>query len=166
VPGQEDGASVQQHQEPLRRHGHQPRRPEVVVGDRRRTCKHSQLAMAVAAGKAPAETPPGGPAPKPSPGAVALDWVKKFLALPEGSIIVVTVATIVYFSVDVSRFHTGSNFKNLLPYFCFLAIMAAGEVFVMTLGEIDLSIGALYLFTPFIFWKMTQAGLPLVPSVI
>ncbi len=26
--------------------------------------------------------------------------------------------------------------------------MAAGEVFVMTLGEIDLSIGALYLFTP------------------
>jgi simple sugar transport system permease protein len=122
--------------------------------------------MAVAAGKAPAETPPGGTARKPSPGALALDWVKKFLALREGSIIVVTVATIVYFSADVSRFHTGSNFKNLLPYFCFLAIMAAGEVFVMTLGEIDLSIGASYLFTPFMFWKMTQAGLPLVPAVI
>lgn len=122
--------------------------------------------MAVAAGKAPAETPPGGAAPKPSPGAVALDWVKKFLALREGSIIVVTAVTIIYFSVDTSRFATGSNFKNLLPYFCFLAIMAAGEVFVMTLGEIDLSIGALYLFTPFVFWKMTQAGLPLVPSVI
>jgi simple sugar transport system permease protein len=123
--------------------------------------------MAVAAGKAPAETPPGGPAPKPTaPGAIALDWVKKFLALREGSIIVVTAVTIIYFSVDTSRFATGSNFKNLLPYFCFLAIMAAGEVFVMTLGEIDLSIGALYLFTPFVFWKMTQAGLPLVPSVI
>jgi simple sugar transport system permease protein len=122
--------------------------------------------MAVAAGKAPAETPPGGPAPNRAPGAIALDWVKKFLALREGSIIVVTVASIVYFSVDVSRFPTGSNFKNLLPYFCFLAIMAAGEVFVMTLGEIDLSIGASYLFTPFMFWKMTQAGLPLVPAVI
>jgi simple sugar transport system permease protein len=92
--------------------------------------------------------------------------VRKFLALREGSIIVVTVATIVYFSIDVSRFDTGSNFKNLLPYFCFLAIMAAGEVFVMTLGEIDLSIGASYLFTPFVYWKMTQAGLPLVPALI
>jgi simple sugar transport system permease protein len=36
----------------------------------------------------------------------------------------------------------------------------------MTLGEIDLSIGALYLVTPFAFWKLTNAGLPLVPSVI
>jgi simple sugar transport system permease protein len=39
-------------------------------------------------------------------------------------------------------------------------------VFVMTLGEIDLSIGAMYLVTPFAFWKLTEAGIPLVPSVI
>ena len=44
--------------------------------------------------------------------------------------------------------------------------MAAGQVFVMTLGEIDLSIGALYLITPFVFWKINAAGVPLVPSVI
>jgi simple sugar transport system permease protein len=44
--------------------------------------------------------------------------------------------------------------------------MAAGQVFVMTLGEIDLSIGALWLFTPFVYWKLTEAGLPLVPAVI
>ena len=31
----------------------------------------------------------------------------------------------------------------------------------MTLGEIDLSIGAMYLFTPFVFWKLTRAGIPL-----
>jgi simple sugar transport system permease protein len=121
--------------------------------------------MAVAE-ETPATPAPEGQAPRPSPGAVALDWVKKFLALREGSIIVVNLIAIIYFSASVSRFLTGSNFKNLLPYFCFLAIMAAGEVFVMTLGEIDLSIGALYLFTPFMFWKLTQAGIPLVPSVI
>ena len=44
--------------------------------------------------------------------------------------------------------------------------MAAGQVFVMTLGEIDLSIGALYLITPFIYWKLTGAGLPLVPALV
>ena len=62
----------------------------------------------------------------------------------------VTLITIIYFAATTSNFFTDSNFKSLLPYFCFLAIMAAGQVFVMTLGEIDLSIGALYLFTPFV----------------
>jgi len=92
--------------------------------------------------------------------------LKRFLTLREGSIIVVTLITIVYFAATTSNFLTGSNFKSLLPYFTYLAIMAAGQVFVMTLGEIDLSIGALWLFTPFVYWKLTEAGLPLVPAVI
>jgi simple sugar transport system permease protein len=44
--------------------------------------------------------------------------------------------------------------------------MAAGQVFVMINGEIDLSIGAVYLFTPIVFYKFTTAGLPLVLAVI
>ena len=36
----------------------------------------------------------------------------------------------------------------------------------MTLGEIDLSIGSMYLLIPFPVWKLTEAGMPLVPSVI
>ncbi len=95
-----------------------------------------------------------------------LRLVTSFLSLREGSIIVVTIATIIYFGATTSNYLTYSNFKGLLPYFCFLAIMAAGQVFVMTLGEIDLSIGALYLFTPFAYWKLTEAGIPLLPSVI
>jgi simple sugar transport system permease protein len=90
----------------------------------------------------------------------------RFLSLREGSIVVVTIVTIVYFALSTSNYFTFANFKGWLPYFCFLAIMAAGQVFVMTLGEIDLSIGALYLFTPFMYWKLTEAGLPLVPSLL
>ncbi len=112
-------------------------------------------------------TPPGGPAPsRPARGNAGLNLLIRFLSLREGSIIVVTIIAIVYFGVSVSKFFTGSNFKNLLPYFCFLAIMAAGEVFVMTLGEIDLSIGALYLFIPFVYVKLANAGIPLIPSII
>ncbi len=44
--------------------------------------------------------------------------------------------------------------------------MAAGEVFVMILGEIDLSIGAVYLFTPFIWSKLHGTGIGLYPSLI
>ena len=91
---------------------------------------------------------------------------RAFLTLREGSIIVVTIATIVYFAVTTSGFATGGNFKTLLPYFAPIAILGAGEVFVMINGEIDLSIGAVYLITPFLYYKLAHAGLPLVPSVI
>lgn len=111
---------------------------------------------------------PEAPAPGPSRGSgnTLLGPLTRFLALREGSIIVVTVLAIVYFAATTPHFFTYSSFKALLPYFCFLAIMGGGQVFVMTLGEIDLSIGAMYLFTPFAYWKLTQAGLPLVPAVI
>jgi simple sugar transport system permease protein len=92
--------------------------------------------------------------------------LNRLVALREGSIIVVTIIVAVYFSVNTSTFFTGSNFKTLLPYFAPLAILGAGEVFVMILGEIDLSIGAMYMFAPIVFYKFDTAGLGLVPSVI
>jgi simple sugar transport system permease protein len=77
------------------------------------------------------------------------------------------VVVAVYFSVNTSTFLTGSNFKTLLPYFAPLAILAAGEVFVMILGEIDLSIAAMYLFAPILFYKLNSSyGLPLLPAVL
>src|SRR5580658_4182531 len=90
------------------------------------------------------------------------ELLRRVLALREGSIIVVTLVVAAYFSLNTSTFLTSENFKTLLPYFAPFAIMAAGVVFVMILGEIDLSIGATYLFTPFLFYKLTQAGLPLL----
>ena len=90
----------------------------------------------------------------------------RVLSLREGSIIVVAIVTAVYFSLETNNFLTGANFKTLLPYFAPLTILAAGEVFVMILGEIDLSIGAMYLFSPILFYKLSTAGIALVPSVV
>jgi simple sugar transport system permease protein len=109
---------------------------------------------------------PQAPAPSRGRGGAALPLLTRFLTLREGSIIVVIVITIVYFSLTINHFFTYGNFKNLLPFFAYLAIMAAGQVFVMTLGEIDLSIGAMYLITPIAFWKLNGAGIPLIPSVV
>ena len=92
--------------------------------------------------------------------------LNRLFALREGSIIVVTIVVAIYFSANTSTFLTGANFKTLLPYFAPLAILGAGEVFVMILGEIDLSIGAMYLFAPIVFYKLDTAGLGLVPSMI
>jgi simple sugar transport system permease protein len=106
-----------------------------------------------------------GPASRRALG-VAGTVARRFLTLREGSIIVVTLLVGVYFSVNTGPFLTGSNFKTLLPYFAPFAILGAGEVFVMILGEIDLSIGAVYLFAPFLFYEIHNGGIGLVPSVI
>src|SRR5271166_3241872 len=92
--------------------------------------------------------------------------LERALSLREGSIIVVTLLAAIYFSLSTSTFLTTASFKTLLPFFAPFAILGAGEVFVMILGEIDLSIGATYLFAPFLFSKLATAGIPLVPSVI
>ena len=86
---------------------------------------------------------------------------KRFLSLREASVIVITVATALYFSLSNYRFATGDNFRTLLPYFAPVAILAAGEVYLMINGEIDLSIGAVYLFAPFMFHEFHNHGVPL-----
>ena len=114
----------------------------------------------------------GGPSSAPTPdepGGLRIGWrevLNRLLALREGSIIVVTIIVAIYFSANTSTFFTSENFKTLLPYFAPLAILGAGEVFVMILGEIDLSIGAMYLFAPILFYKLDNAGLGLVPSLV
>jgi simple sugar transport system permease protein len=112
----------------------------------------------------PAQGPPGAAAAQRSLGRKVLE---RLISLREGSIIVVTIVAAIYFAANNSTFATGANFKTLLPYFAPFAIIAAGEVFVMILGEIDLSIGAMYLFAPILFYKLdTSIGIGLLPSVI
>jgi simple sugar transport system permease protein len=119
--------------------------------------------MAVESKPTPPATPPApeGPAESRAPGSLARRVLIRALTFRESSIIVVTLLTFAYFAATTSNFVTYANWKSLLPYFCFLAIMAAGQVFVMTLGEIDLSIGAMYLVTPILFWKLNTAGIPI-----
>jgi simple sugar transport system permease protein len=118
----------------------------------------------------PAARDPGGPTGPARERRALPGWRQigaRVLALREGSIIVIALIAAIYFSINASSFLTGDNFKTLLPYFAPFAILAAGEVFVMILGEIDLSIAGLYLFAPILFYKLnTSVGMSLVPSLI
>ena len=114
--------------------------------------------------EAPAGEPSGSEYRTARSGARAL--LMRFLTLREGSIIVVTLLTTLYFSLTTEHFFTHANFINVLPYFAPFAILAAGEVLLMVAGEIDLSIGSVYLFSPFMFYQFDLAGLPLVANLI
>jgi simple sugar transport system permease protein len=122
-------------------------------------------APAAARGSTP---PAGGPARTRRASSLPSrsELLERALSLREGSIIVVTLLVAIYFSLTTSTFLTTSSFKTLLPFFAPFAILAAGEVFVMILGEIDLSIGATYLLAPFIYYKLATAGIPHVPCVL
>lgn len=123
--------------------------------------------MATASDKTVTAPPPKGPESGWARRGGALSLAQRFLTLREGSIIVVTLIAFVYFATTTSHFLSSSSIKSLLPYFAPFAILAAGEVFVMINGEIDLSIGAVYLFTPFVFYKLSaNVGLPLIPAMI
>jgi len=118
-------------------------------------------------GQAPARAPARTPTPEPRARRLAPgDLMRRFLTLREGSIIVVTVLAIIYFAIKTDTFFTHDNFINLLPYFAPYAILAVGEVMLMVAGEIDLSIGSVFLFAPYMFYEFNNAGLPLTADLI
>jgi len=90
---------------------------------------------------------------------------RRFLTLREGSVILITIVVAIYFALETNAFLSWNNFQTLLPYFAPFAILAAGETFLMINGEIDLSIGAVYLFSPFLFHEIAGAGVPLMPAL-
>jgi simple sugar transport system permease protein len=120
----------------------------------------------------PNTAPAGAPAHTrrhPRHAATPLALLRRFLVAREGSIIIVTVLLAVYFAVSLpssSNFVSTANFQNLLPYFAPYAILASGEVFLMINGEIDLSVGGVYLFAPLMFYEIVGGGIPLLPAAI
>jgi simple sugar transport system permease protein len=116
-------------------------------------------------GPAGAPPPAPGPSPQAAPGR-KFNPLKRLLLMKEGSIIVVTIATLIYFAITTPHFFSTQGLQNLLPFFAPFAILAAAEVFVMINGEIDLSIGGTYLICPFIFNEFTSAHIPLIPAMI
>jgi simple sugar transport system permease protein len=119
-----------------------------------------------AAASAGAE-PQGAASPDRAADSGVLGFGRRLLTLREASVIVITIVVAVYFAATTDAFFTWENFKTLLPYFAPFAILAAGEVFLMINGEIDLSIGAVYLFTPFFFHEIYSDGaVPLMLALV
>jgi D-xylose transport system permease protein len=58
-------------------------------------------------------------------------------------VLIFMVAIVVFFTLKVNVFFTAVNFDNLLPQMTQVTVMAIGVVFVLLIGEIDLSIGYL-----------------------
>lgn len=85
----------------------------------------------------------------------------KLELLRKYGIILVMVALIVLFSLLSDVFLTYNNLMNILRQVSMIGIASVGGMFVMLLGGIDLSQGALVSFVNIVAaWMMVHAGLP------
>jgi simple sugar transport system permease protein len=99
-------------------------------------------------------------------GAASRTLLGGVMRLKELSILVVTIAAGVYFTLTTSTFATADNFHTIAQYLAPWTIVAAGEVMLLICGEIDLSAGFVYTLSPFILMIFYNNGTPLLLALI
>ncbi len=88
------------------------------------------------------------------------------LYLQELVITAVALALILFFTVDSPDFFTTSNAAALASFIAPIAFFALAEVPILILGEIDLSVGEVYVLTPFIVEELNNHGTPIPVAIV
>lgn len=102
----------------------------------------------------------GGGAPGPS-------FLSRLLRVKELSILLVTIAAVIYFvAASGPGFTTPENYHTIAQYVAPWAIVGAGEVLVLICGQIDLSAGFIFTLAPFVVVLFYNNGWPLLLAVI
>jgi simple sugar transport system permease protein len=78
----------------------------------------------------------------------------------------VAVALVIFFTIESPNFFTSDNALVLSQFIAPFAIFALAEVPVLILGEIDLSVGQMYIVSPFFVTYWNNAGVPVLPSIV
>ena len=91
-----------------------------------------------------------------------------FLRQREATVLVVAIALIIYFAVSSSNFTGSTNLSTWLSQnSAYIMIIAVGEVLLLICGEIDLSVGFIYTFAPFLMHYLIDFyGFPAWPAII
>lgn len=81
------------------------------------------------------------------------------------AILVVAVVMFVYFWVSTPNFVGYDNLVTLSQFVAPIAVIGFGEVMLLTLGEIDLSAGTIFVAMPFLTERLAAHGLPLLLAI-
>ena len=83
-----------------------------------------------------------------------------FLLRPEASVIVVSVALVIYFELSNQNFLTNANVRTISQFVAAPVIIACGEIMLLICREIDLSVGQVFALAPFIMENVHDVGIP------
>ena len=81
-------------------------------------------------------------------------------------VVIVGIALIVFFTLATTAFGTVSNVATVSSYVAPIMIIAIAEVPILTLGEIDLSVGGVYVLAPFLVVYLNGVGIPPLLGII
>jgi simple sugar transport system permease protein len=120
---------------------------------------------------APETNPPGqqsnGPAKGSGAPSLGRRVLRLFLVQRELTPIVITVALFVYFTIRAGSEFTGSlSLSSAAGYAGPIGAIAVGSVLLLVLAEIDLSVGQVFLFAPWVMWWAHNDGLPIVFAIL
>jgi simple sugar transport system permease protein len=111
---------------------------------------------------------PGGPPQRGDPLTLLRKTGGLFVRQREATIFVVAVLLLVYFATKSSAFYSESNITNLLSGIAApIIIVAIGEVLLLICGEIDLSVGFVITFAPFLMHYLIDFyGVPVILAIV
>jgi simple sugar transport system permease protein len=89
-----------------------------------------------------------------------------FLRQREASILLIAVALFVYFSVSTPAFFSHGSFVNIAQYMAPYTVIGIGLVLLMVCGEIDLSVGFVWLLAPYAMHFFVDSGFPTFLAIV
>jgi simple sugar transport system permease protein len=119
-----------------------------------------------------ATTSEGATAPSTSDAANAVprsdrgDLFSRLLRFQEMAIALIGIALAIYFIAKSKDFATSTNAVTLSQYIAPIAFFALAEVFILILGEIDLSVGEVYVLAPFLVHYSADLHLGVIVGII
>lgn len=104
-------------------------------------------------------SPAGSPSEPPAGGLRRYLW-RAFVAQREVTPTLITIGLLIFFAVKSANFLTVLGLNSAAGFAGPIGAIAVGEVFVLVLGEIDLSAGQVFLFSPWVMYWLWQIGVP------
>ena len=112
---------------------------------------------------APEAVSSGAPAPptEAERGSATPALIRMLVRRSEATVILVTIAVVIYFAIRTSSFYSVANIITIVQYVAAIAVIGGGEVLLMVLAEIDLSAGQIYLTAPWFTYFLWSDGVPI-----
>lgn len=84
----------------------------------------------------------------------------------EASVLVIAVVLFIYFSVTTTNFFSHGSFVNIAQYMAPYVIIGIGLVLLMVCLEIDLSVGFVWMLSPYVMRFFVDSGVPTFIAIV
>jgi simple sugar transport system permease protein len=89
-----------------------------------------------------------------------------FLKQREASVLAIAVVLFIYFWATTNQFFSHGSFVNIAQYMAPYVVIGIGLVLLMVCGEIDLSVGFVWMLAPFTMRTFINSGVPTLLAIV